>query len=183
MSNKHRQHGAGLEFNSMGKTNRQPLAHVIIGFIGSGKTTFAKKLEQETGALRFTKDEWMISIFGHDPTIDRFATYDNRVSKLAVDVAMYCLKAGNDVIIDEGFWVRSQRDEIRQKLEKAGAKVQLYYVKNTHETMKQRVSKRNQKPTVDAFVISQEMYDGYKKYFEEPVPEEKCYTIENMEEK
>lgn len=167
----------------MEKANRQPRVHVIIGFIGSGKTTFAKKLEKETGALRFTKDEWVIAIFGHDPTIDGFDTYDNRISKLAVDVALYCLKAGNDVIIDEGFWVRSQRDEIRKKIEKVGGKVQFYYVKNTHETMKQRVSKRNQKPTPDAFVISQEMYDDYKKYFDEPSPEEQCIIVENIEEK
>ena len=167
----------------MEKANRQPLAYVIVGFIGSGKTTCAKNLEKETGALRFTKDEWVIAIFGHDSTIDGFATYDKRISKLAVDVALYCLKAGNDVIIDEGFWVRSQRDEIRKKLEKAGGKVQFYYVKNTHETMKQRLSKRNQKPTADAFVISEEMYDGYKKYFEEPSPDEKCIIVENIEEK
>jgi len=49
--------------------------------------------------------------------------------------------------------------------------------------MKQRMSKRNQKPTADAFVISQEMYDGYKKYFEEPALEEKCIIVENIEEK
>ena len=163
--------------------NQQSTAHVIIGFIGSGKTTFAKKLEKETGALRFTKDEWVIAIFGHDPTIDGFDTYDNRISKLARDVAIYCLKTGNDIIIDEGFWVRSQRDDIRKKIEKAGGKVQFYYVKNTHETMKQRVSRRNQKPTADAFVISQEMYDDYKQYFDEPLPEEKCIIVENIEEK
>lgn len=167
----------------MKKTNRQQLAHVIIGFIGSGKTTFAKKLEKETGALRFTKDEWVIAIFGHDPTIDGFDKYDSRISKLAVEVALYCLKAGNDIIIDEGFWVRSQRDEIREKIEKTGGKVQFYYVKNTHETMKQRVSKRNQKPTEDAFIISQKMYDDYKKYFDEPSLEEKCIIVENIEDK
>ena len=168
---------------NMKKTNRQPLAHVIIGFIGSGKTTFAKKLEKETGALRFTKDEWVIAIFGHDPTINGFATYDERVTKLARDVALSCLKFGNDIIIDEGFWVRSQRDEIRKKIEKAGGKAQFYYVKNTHEKMRQRVSERNQRPTADAFVISQKMYDDYKKYFEEPSPEEKCLIVENIEEK
>ena len=162
---------------------KQSTAHVIIGFIGSGKTTFAKKLEKETAALRFTKDEWVIAIIGHDPTIVGFKKYDDRITKLAREVALSCLKAGKDVIIDEGFWVRSQRDEIREKIEKAGGKVQFYYVKNTHETMKQRVSRRNQKPTVDAFVISQKMYDGYKKYFEEPAPEEKCIIVENVEEK
>jgi predicted kinase len=44
---------------------KQPIAHIICGFIGSGKTTFARKLEKETGAIRITKDEWIIKIFGN----------------------------------------------------------------------------------------------------------------------
>ena len=45
---------AGLEPNIMEKANRQPLAHVIIGFIGSGKTTF---LEDEIN-LDITGFDW-----------------------------------------------------------------------------------------------------------------------------
>ena len=37
--------------------DKKPVAHIVIGFIGSGKTTFARKLEKETGAVRFTKDQ------------------------------------------------------------------------------------------------------------------------------
>lgn len=162
---------------------KQPTAHVVIGFIGSGKTTFARKLEKETGAVRITKDEWMIKIFGNNiPSDKNFELYDKNVIELARNIAFKILQSGGDVILDEGFWARAQRDEIRKKIEKAGGRVQLYYIKNTHETMKQRVSKRNQKPTEDAFVISGEMYDGYKKYFEEPTPDEKCIIVENIEE-
>jgi len=39
----------------------KPIVYVICGFIGAGKTTFAKKLEEKTGAVRITKDEWSIS--------------------------------------------------------------------------------------------------------------------------
>jgi hypothetical protein len=34
-------------------------AHLIHGFLGAWKTTFAKKLEAELGAVRFSQDEWM----------------------------------------------------------------------------------------------------------------------------
>jgi len=162
---------------------RQPTAHIVIGFIGSGKTTFAKKLEKETGAVRITKDEWSIGLIGNDPTIDGYEEWDTKIIELSRNVAFQLIERGIDVIIDEGFWARSQRDEIREKIEKAGGKVQFYYVKNSHETMKQRVFKRNQKSTADAFVINQELYDGYKKYFEEPVPGEKCILVENIEER
>ncbi len=49
---------------------RKPIVYLICGFIGAGKTTFAKKLEEKTGAVRITKDEWSIRLIGNDPTID-----------------------------------------------------------------------------------------------------------------
>lgn len=53
-------------------SSTKPVAHIVIGFIGSGKTTFARKLERETGAVRFTKDEWMVRLFGNTPPKDTF---------------------------------------------------------------------------------------------------------------
>lgn len=38
-----------------------PTVHMIHGFVGVGKTTFAKKLQQEVNAVRFSPDEWMIA--------------------------------------------------------------------------------------------------------------------------
>ena len=96
--------------------NKQPIAYVICGFIGAGKTTFARKLEKETKAIRITKDEWIIKIFGNKITSDKnFERYDKNITELATDIAFKILKAGKDVIIDEGFWVKSQRDDIKKE--------------------------------------------------------------------
>ena len=84
--------------------NKQPIAYVICGFIGAGKTTFARKLEKETKAIRITKDDLMIKIFGTKITSDNnFERYDKNITALATDIAFKILKAGKDVIIDEGF--------------------------------------------------------------------------------
>ena len=40
--------------------------HLMVGLPCSGKTTLAKKLEQERSALRLTPDEWQIALFGQD---------------------------------------------------------------------------------------------------------------------
>ncbi len=69
----------------MNKSKHIPTAHLIVGFIGSGKTTFAKKLEQEIGALRFTKDEWFIRVFGNDPKINNFK---NMITQLQIWLQM-----------------------------------------------------------------------------------------------
>jgi predicted kinase len=164
----------------MGKSNRKPTAHLICGFIGSGKSTFAKKLEKETGSVRFTKDEWVIRIFGHDPKkIDRFGKYDDRIVKLVTDVALECLSAGCNVIIDDGFWSRLQRKEIYGRITKLGANYILYYVKCPDAVSKQQTLQRSKNLSKDSFIIDEDMYNSYKKYFEAPTEDENPIVIEN----
>ena len=50
------------------------LLHLMVGLPGSGKTTRARVLEAETGALRLTPDEWQTRLFAddmHHPEHDR----------------------------------------------------------------------------------------------------------------
>ena len=44
----------------------QATLFLMVGLPGSGKTTRAKELERETGAIRFTPDEWHLFLFGDD---------------------------------------------------------------------------------------------------------------------
>jgi predicted kinase len=37
-----------------------PTVHMIAGLIGSGKSTFARRLERELPALRISLDEWIV---------------------------------------------------------------------------------------------------------------------------
>jgi predicted kinase len=152
--------------------NKKPLAHIIIGFIGSGKTTFSRRLERETGAMRFTKDEWMVRLFGNTPPKDKFAEYDGKMTSLARDMALNCLKAGASVIIDEGFWEREQRDEIRQRVRMVGAIPILYYLEVPLEIMKERTLKRSENPPDDSFNIDEESFDQYWRFFQPPDKDE-----------
>jgi len=158
--------------------NKQPIAYVICGFIGAGKTTFARKLEHETNAIRITKDEWIIRIFGNKVTFDKnFERYDKNITELATDIAFKILKSGKDVIIDEGFWVKSQRDDIKKKIQQVGAKPILYYVECPVEKMKERVVNRSNNPPLDSFEINEEMFDSYLKYWEPPTVEEDILLV------
>ena len=152
---------------------KKPTAYIICGFIGAGKTTFARKLESETGAIRITKDEWMVRVFGNKITSDKnFEKYDKNITELATDIAFKILKTGKDIIIDEGFWVKSQRDDIRKKILAIGAKPILYYVECPIEKMRERTFARSENPIKDSFEISGEMFDSYVKYWEPPTKDE-----------
>ena len=147
---------------------RKPIVYIICGFIGAGKTTFAKKLEEKTGAVRITKDEWSICLIGNDPTIDGYEEWDTKIIELSRDVAFQLAEKGIDVIIDEGFWAKEQRDELRRKIDAIGAKAVMYYVDTPIEKIRERVVGRNNNLTKDSFKISREMLDNYLKYWQPP---------------
>jgi predicted kinase len=153
--------------------NKQPIAYVICGFIGAGKTTFARKLEKETKAIRITKDEWIIKIFGNKIASDKnFEEYDKNVTGLARDIAFKILESGGDVIIDEGFWAKSERDDLRRKILNVGAKPIIYYVECPLAKMRERVVSRSKNPPSDSFEINEEMFNSYLKYWQPPEEDE-----------
>lgn len=158
----------------------KPVAHILVGFIGSGKTTFARRLEKETGAVRFTKDEWMVRLFGNTPPKDTFEEYDNKMASLARDMALKCLAAGMDVILDEGFWVKEQRDEIRERVKSVGAIPKVYYIEAPREVMLARTLRRTAEPPVDSFTIDEESFNHYWKFFEPPDKDETFTLIEEV---
>jgi predicted kinase len=155
---------------------KQPTVYVICGFIGAGKTTFSKKLEKKTGAVRITKDEWSIALIGNDPTIDGYAEWDSKIIELSRNVAFQLAEKGIDVIIDEGFWAKDQRVEMRRRIEAIGAKAIVCYLDTPADTMRERVARRNEDPTKDSFQISSEMLDDYFTYWQ-PRTEDEDYVI------
>ena len=157
---------------------KQPTAYLICGFIGAGKTTFARKLEKETGAVRITKDEWMITVFGNKITSDKnFEEYDKNVIELSRNLAFKILESGGDVIMDEGFWAKSERNDLIKKILNIGAKPILYFVDCPIEEMRKRVLSRSDNPPIDSFEINGEMFDSYVKYWEPPTEDEEFILV------
>jgi predicted kinase len=150
----------------------KPIVYVLCGFIGAGKTTLAKKLEERTGAVRITKDEWLIQIIGNDPTIDGYADYDGRMCELSRDVAFQLAAKGIDVIIDERVWLKEQRDILRRRAEEAGAQAVVYFLDTPNETIRERVARRNMNLANDAFKISGDLLEYYLQYWQPPGEDE-----------
>lgn len=43
-----------------------PTALLVYGHIGAGTTTVARQLEEQHGAVRFTSDEWVATLYGSE---------------------------------------------------------------------------------------------------------------------
>src|SRR5215469_11632313 len=103
-----------------------PAAHLIYGYLGAGKTTFARQLERNIPAIRFSHDEWMVRLYGDDPPIEQFAIFYWRIHEQVEEIWLRCLELGLDVVLDFGFWTRQERDETRAKIIALGAEARLY---------------------------------------------------------
>ena len=125
------------------RDSKMPTAHLIHGSVGAGKTTFARRLERELPAIRFSHDEWMTRLYGDDPPVDQFPKFHQRVSKLIDDCWRRCVELGLDVVLDLGFWSRRQRDEIRATAVALGAGARLYRLECPEDEAWGRIEKRN----------------------------------------
>jgi predicted kinase len=155
--------------------------YLICGFIGAGKTTFAKKLEERTDAVRITKDEWSIRLIGNDPAFDGYVEWDAKVIGLSRDFAFYLARKGIHVIMDEGFWGKEEREDLKRQISAIGAEVVMYYVDTPIEIIRDRVAKRNSNLTKESFEISPEMLEGYLALWQPPGEDEKYRLASDLQ--
>ncbi|PZD71554.1 hypothetical protein C1752_06174 [Acaryochloris thomasi RCC1774] len=133
--------------------------HLLHGFTGAGKTTFARKLEHDLPAVRFTLDEWMVRLYGHNPPEACFVDYSKRVTDLIWHVATQLLEVEQDVILDFGFWSRASRDNARSLAQAVNAAPKFYCISCSEKLMKERVMKRSSKLPKGALVIDSNAFD------------------------
>jgi len=125
---------------------------MIHGYLGAGKTTFARQLEQTLPALRLTHDEWMLRLYGEDPPPDQFRMGYDRVSERIEALWTRCIVLGLNVVLDLNFWSRSQRDAVRLTAARLGAETFLYRLSCTDEEAWARIERRNAALTDSLFI-------------------------------
>ena len=157
------------------------VAHLIHGFVGSGKTTYATKLERELPALRFSIDEWITQLYGQNPPSDKFDEYHRRATSVIWQVSTQALLLGQNVILDFGFWSRSSRDDARDRVEEVGAKSILYSVICSNDVMKARTLARTEKMPEGALYIDETMLEALHLRFE-PVSADEPHNVIRTDE-
>jgi predicted kinase len=157
------------------------IAHLIHGFVGTGKTTYAIKLEKEIPALRFSIDEWVIALYGQNPSKESFEDCYSKVEDLIWQVASRSLLLGQDVVMDFGFWSRASRDAARQRIRAAGAESILYCVSCADDTMRERVRRRTDAMPGHALYIDDSAIREFSQRFE-PLGNDECYRLVRTDE-
>lgn len=143
-----------------------PTLFLIHGFVGSGKTTFSKKLSTEQNAVRFSPDEWMSHFYGQNPPADLFLEYDTLIKDMIWQQAEQFLLRGNNVILDYGFWGREGRDKYRYKAQELNIECILYAMNSDFETCKKRALKRTEELPKGELTIDENALNMFWKRFE-----------------
>lgn len=116
----------------------QPALFLTVGLPGTGKTTAARRIEAEHGALRLTKDEWMKALYGHDNPASASDVIEGRL----IQIGMRALELGISVVIDFGLWSRDERSALRQAAADIGAAVVICYLELTPTEQRKRLDQR-----------------------------------------
>jgi predicted kinase len=137
---------------------------IVCGLPGSGKTTLAKWLEGNLGAVRLAPDEWMDAL-----SIDLYDEESRaKVEALQWTFGQELLKRGLVVIVEWGTWGRSERDALRLGARALGAAVELHYVSAPPEVLFERIQRRGREnPPITPKALSQ-----WFEVFQTPTSEE-----------
>lgn len=143
----------------------------MVGLPGAGKTTLAKQLERDLPALRLSPDEWMERVAS--------AAMDDPDKRDAVEaeqwrIAARALTLGANVILENGFWTRKERDAYRACGREIGAKVVLHYLSASREELLRRLALRYADAPPDGFRITPDMLALYESWFEPPAADERA---------
>jgi len=155
-----------------------PTLHLLCGFVGADKTTFARRLEREIPAVRFSPDEWIVRLYGHNPPAETFRDDYWRVVGLTWQQAERLLALGLEVILDFGFWSRASRDEARARAASLGVAYKLYFVHCPEDVMRRRIKERSAEPADAVLWIDEAAFELFKTRFEPLAEDEEHVRIE-----
>ena len=148
-----------------------PTLHLLCGMAGAGKTTLAKRIEAETGAVRLSPDEWLLELMadpGDRAEMDRMRP---SVEALQWQVAARLLDKGLDVVLENGFWQRDERRGRREEGQQLGARVVLHFLDVPKDILLARIEARNQTLEAGALHITEQELDLWLGSWLEPPDE------------
>ena len=142
---------------------------LIVGLPGAGKTSWARRLEEERKAVRLTPDEWMDALFNTNEVDGRRWVLE---SEMLWGVAARVLELGVDVILDYGCWSEEERDLFRTRAQQLGASAEIVVLDVPFEVLWERIELRNADLPAGTFRISREELQEYSAKFHLPTADE-----------
>jgi predicted kinase len=150
-----------------------PVVYLLCGLTGSGKTTYARRLEAE-GAVRLSVDEEVYARHGRYGVDYPMSEYFDRERPVLEELPrrlVELVESGHDVVLDYGLWRRSDREAYKRLVEAHGGRWRLLYFKVDPEVLRQRLADRNRRADANALMVTPSALEDFIARFDEPVGE------------
>jgi predicted kinase len=142
---------------------------IVCGLPGSGKTTHARRLEQELCAVRFCPDEWITALGAELWESD----LRDRIEELQWRLTKDLLALGHTIVIEWGTWGRWERDALREGARALGAAVELHFLDAPLNVLLDRIRLRNvEHPPITPDEITLDYLISCDEQFQRPRAEE-----------
>ena len=150
-----------------------PLFHLIAGGTGAGKSTYAARLAEELGALRFSIDPWMMRLYWPDappgPDYDWAMARVRRCHAQMLETAGQAAALGVPSVFDLGASERRDRDDFVAAASAQGRSVKLYWFDVDAKTRWARVQQRNEaRGETFAFPVNRMMFQFMESRLQAP---------------
>lgn len=154
--------------------------YAVAGQMGSGKTTWARKLAKEKKALFFSTDQWIANLGVPIGSHENYAKYYTGLRDRIFEVAKQALNLEVPVVFDFGVNEPKGRAGLQKFANSFGADLEIYHVTVPMEVCRDRVRHRNiNKPEdIFSFTFSDEDFDIISKNYEPPTGNEGIKIIE-----
>ena len=147
-------------------------AHLISGLPCAGKSTYAQQLQLRTGAVVFTLDRFLITMFGRYDVPDVGGEEHVRRVLACREViwmsAEKLLVLGSDVILDDGYFRREHRRNVVDAAVALGAAAKIHFIDTPLDDIRKRLADSNRNLPVYNFAIEPEVLEGCVRLFETP---------------
>jgi predicted kinase len=146
------------------------------GKVCSGKSTFASFLETEYAYHHFSIDDWMLHFY--DQTTDRtiFESRLHNCAEMIHRITEKLLDRGQNVVLDFGFWKKSDRTDIEKRYRSRGHTVHIVYFPVEDGFQIQYMRKRQSDARVNHYTFDEQTVRTLNAFFEAPKEDEQCLS-------
>ncbi|NVB40634.1 ATP-binding protein [Pseudenhygromyxa sp. WMMC2535] len=152
--------------------------HLLIGPVGAGKSTYARRRALETGALFFDLDAWMVRLYGADErpaegTLDWYLERRERCRGLLWDTTCDALGCGVDVFLELGLIGRGEREDCYRRARAEDLELRVLLLDAPRDLRRERVLARNDAPGPFTQIVPPAFFERATDAWEPPSADER----------
>ena len=143
--------------------------HFFCGKMGSGKSTAARTIAEETKAVLLSEDEWLGALYpGEIQSVADYATFSGRLKPLVKALVQGLLLKGQNIVLDFPANTPKQRAWLKGISDEVEAEHQLHFLDVEDEVCLSRIEKRAKEQPERAQTDTRDMFFALLPFFSPP---------------